>query len=653
MSVPLHRFKEALFVLIPVVFGFVRPAPAEDGRKTVVPLRHEVVVTAARLETPLREIASSITVVTRTDLERTNQTSVLEALRDTIGLTVVRNGGPGSASSVFMRGANSEHVLVLLDGVPLNDPINPSRSFDLAHLTFDGIDRVEILRGPQSTLFGSDALGGVINILTSQGSGKPVFTLRASGGSFGTFNGGLDLRGSAGSFHYALGLSRESTSGVSAAGSAYAGNTEADGYRNWTLAGRAGLTLEGGTEINLIFRGISADTDLDLYGGAYGDDPNSIQRYRSGFVRAQARTLLAGNRWESVLGFSLIGSSRRSENPVDDLHPFDSETGLYRGARRRIDWQNNLFFSPGHTLTAGAEFERETGDSDYLSESAWGPYSSVFPGRRDDRAGIFIQDRFRLGRAFHATAGLRLDAHSRSGAAMTWRLAPAYVFEKTGTKLKATVGTAFKAPSLYQLFAPGTLWGPVGNEALLPEESLGWDAGIEQSLAGGAVLLGLVYFRSDFHNLVDYDFTLGYVNIGRARSAGWEISADARPLDRLILRGSYTRLEALDLDTGEPLMRRPKDKISGVIQWTPAEGWEAGLSAVFTGERPDMDYSGWTPQGVLLPGYTMVDAYVSFAAGAGLDIFARWENIGNVRYETVFGYGTPGAGLIAGIKARI
>ncbi|MBN1939852.1 MAG: TonB-dependent receptor [Candidatus Aminicenantes bacterium] len=648
MSVPRLQLHAA--VLFFIILCLVRPATAEDNDQTAVPLRHDVVVTAARMETPLREVANSITVVTRADLERTNQTSVLKALRDTIGLTVVQNGGPGSSSSVFLRGANSEHVLVLLDGVPLNDPINPSRNFDLAHLTFDGIDRVEILRGPQSTLYGSDALGGVINILTARGAGKPAVTLRASGGSFGTFNSGLDLRGSTGPFHYSLDFSRASTRGVSAAGTAYAGNTEADGYRNWTLAGRAGLKLDGGTEIDLVFRGISAATDLDLSGGAYGDDPNSIQRYLSGFLRAQARTLLAGGRWESILGISHIRSSRRGDNPVDNLHPLDSETSHYRSSRNRLDWQNNIFLGSGHTLTAGAEFERETGDSEYFSESAWGPYSSVFPGRKDDRAGVFLQDRFNISGVFHAAAGIRLDSHSRTGTALTWRLAPAVVFDRTGTKIKATVGTAFKAPSLYQLFAPGTFWGPVGNESLLPEESLGWDAGLEQTLAGGAVLLGLSYFQSDFRNLINYDYALGYVNIGRARSRGWEAAVDARPFERLTFRCAYTRLDARDLDTGEPLLRRPGDKISGSIQWVPSSGWEVGLAAVYTGIRPDLDYSGWTPQPVMLPSFFLVDAYLTFAVGAGLEVFGRWENIGNVRYETVFGYGTPGSAVTGGVK---
>ena len=555
----LYHHSRRVCLLIPAIAVLIGQAAAsKDASPETTPsfLSHEIVVTAARLETPLIEIASAVTVITREDLERTRPASVLDALRDTPGLGLVRNGGPGAASSIFVRGANSEHVLVLLDGVPLNDPINPSRSFDLAHMTLDGVERIEILRGPQSTLYGSDALGGVINILTARGMGKPAVTLRARAGSLGTLAGGLDVRGSAGAFRYDLSASRESTEGVSAASSAYAGNTERDGYRNWTLAGRAGLVLAGGTEIDLIVRGVSARTDLDAFGGPHGDDPNSIQDYRSGFVRAQIRTLGAGGRWESKAGFAYIRSIRENDNPADGDHPFDSETARYRSARIRADWQNNLFLRPGHTLTAGAELEREVGDSAYFSESLWGPYASVFSSRRADRAGLFVQDRFRLGRAFFATAGLRLDAHGRSGTSLTFRLAPAFLIEKTGTKLKATLGSAFKAPSLYQLYAPETFWGPVGNEHLLPEESLGWDAGVEQTLAGGAVLLGVSFFQSDFRNLIDYDFSRGYINIGRARTSGWEVTAEARPAERLSLRLGYTRLAAEDLDAGVSLLRR-------------------------------------------------------------------------------------------------
>jgi vitamin B12 transporter len=651
MSTP-DVFRRAGFFVLASVLS-LRPVSAGESRQVIVPLQHEIVVTATRLDTPLREIASSVTVLTRTELERTGKTSVLEAVGDAVGLAVIRNGGPGSASSVIMRGANSEHVLVLLDGVPLNDPINPSRSFDLAHLTLDGVERIEILRGPQSPLYGSDALGGVINILTAKGSGRPALQLRASAGSYGTVAGSADIRGSNGPFHYAFSLSRESTGGVSAADSTLAGNTEKDGYRNWTVSGRAGFALAGGTEIDLTVRGVSARTAIDAFGGAYGDDPNSVQAYASGFVRVQGKMQLAGGRWETKLGLSFTRSSRENDNPVDASHPFDSETAVYHSSRARIDWQNNIFLNVRHTISLGADLERESGDSLYLSESAWGPYESAFPGRRADRAGLTVQDQIRLGRMFFATAGLRLDFHSRTGASLTYRLAPALVFDKTGTKLKATIGTAFKSPSLYQLYAPGTMWGPIGNEALRSEESLGWDAGVEQMLAGGAVILGLTRFHSDFRNLIDYDSFLGYVNIGRARSRGWEMTALAQPAEGLTLQAGYTRLDARNLSSDTPLLRRPKDKLTAAGRWGFARGWSAGLAAAYTGSRTDNDYSGWVTRMVTLPAYTLVDASLSFSPRPGLELFGRWDNIGNARYETVYGYGTMGSAVSAGINIRM
>jgi len=639
------------FILVSALFS--APVSAGESPQTVSPLQHVIVVTATRLDTPLREVASSVTVLTRTELERTGKTSVLEALADAVGLAVVRNGGPGSASSVLMRGANSEHVLVLLDGVPLNDPINPSRSFDLAHLTLDGVERIEILRGPQSPLYGSDALGGVINILTAKGSGKPAVQLRAAAGSYGTVIGSAGVRGSSGPFNYAFSLSRESTEGISAADSALAGNVEKDGYRNWTISGRAGLALAGGTEIDLTVRGVSARTAIDSFGGAYGDDPNSIQTYASGFARIQGRTLLARGRWESKLGLSYTLSSRENDNPVDAAHPFDSESAEYHSSRARIDWQNNIFLQETQTLSLGVDFERESGDSYYLSESAWGPYESAFPSRRADRGGVYVQDQIRLGKIFYATAGLRLDIHSRTGASLTYRIAPALVFDGIGTKLKATLGTAFKSPSLYQLYAPGTMWGPIGNDALQPEKSLGWDAGVEQMLAGGAVILGLTRFQSDFRNLIDYDSFLGYVNIGRARTRGWEMTVLTRPTERLTFQAGYTRLDARDLDSGGLLLRRPKDKLTASTQWTFAKGWTAGLSASAVGPRTDRDYTSWITRTVTLPGYALLDASVSYSPGRTLEFFARWENIGDVRYETVFGYGTTGSAVSAGVNVRL
>jgi len=642
------------FFLAAPLFAVVLVAIAQNQEKTgqTPPLRHEIVVTATRVATPAREVASSVTVVTRQDLERADRTSVFDVLRDVAGLDILQNGGPGSAASVFVRGANSEHLLVLVDGVEVNDPMNPSRSFDFAHLTLAGIEQIEILRGPQSTLYGSDALAGVMNILTSKGQGPPRFSLIAQAGSFKTGATRLEFGGSSGALHFSLGLSQYSAEGVSAASSAYSGNSEKDGYRNWSLAGRVGASFRSGFEADLIVRATTARTELDNFGGPGGDDPNSVQRYSSVFLRSQVRGLFAGNRWEQKLGISYLRSDRRLDNPADELHPFDAETGRFQSDLVKIDWQNNLFLSPAHTLSFGADLAREQGESDYTSFSAFGPYASPFPGRTADLAGLYVQDQVRVAGVFFAAAGLRFDRHSRAGTALTFRVAPSAFLKGTQTRFKATLGTGFKAPSLYQLYAPDTIWGPIGNSRLQPEESTGWDAGVEQYLWNGALMVGLTYFRNDFRNLIDFDFGRGYVNVGRARTRGIEITGDVRAAEYLRGRLSYTRLEAKNLETGSDLLRRPRDRFLARLDYDVTKKWTVGVSAVYSGKRPDMDFSGFVPRAVILPDYTLLHATLDFSINPRLVLFVRLDNILDARYEPVFGYGAPGFAIYAGFKIR-
>lgn len=624
---------------------------AQDARTAQdPPLRHEVVVSATRIETPAKEVASSVTVLTRREIDRAGRTSVLDVIQDGLGVAAVRAGGPGAAASAFLRGANSEHVLVLLDGVALNDPMNPSRSYDLSHLTLDNVERIEILRGPQSTLYGSDALAGVINIVSRRGEGRPAVALEASGGSYGSWRGAAAVSGGAGRLSYSFGLSRYQTAGLSAASTEYAGNSEADGYRNATLSGQLGWAFSPTAEAAIVVRAVEARTAIDGFGGPYGDDPNSLQDYRSLLLSARGRALLLGGRWEIKAAASHLGSGRDNDNPVDDLHPADSEIGTFRSRLAKLDVQNNIFLSGSQTLTFGGDWQRESGESSYFSESAWGPYESAFPGRRAERVGLFAQDQIRIGGLFFATAGLRLDDHSRTGTALTWRVAPALAVEATGTRLKATVGTGFKSPSLYQLYAPGTAWGAIGNEGLRPERSTGWDAGIEQEWAEGRWQAGLTRFRSDFRDLIDYDYALGYVNIGRARTQGWEAFLRLRPSPAADIRLSYTRMDARDLDDGTALPRRPRDKASVEAFWRPFPRWEARLAAAFIGDRPDRDYASAGYPAVTLRDYFLADADIAYQAGPRTRVFVRIDNLLDERYETVFGYGTPRLSAYAGLR---
>jgi vitamin B12 transporter len=616
-----------------------------EKEKQTAPLQYEVVVTATRLETPAKEIASSVTVISNEDLERTKKTTVLEALQEVLGLTIVQNGPVGGSASVLLRGANSEHTLVMMDGVELNDPISPSRSYDLAHFLVENIERIEILRGPQSTLYGSDAMGGVINIITRKGEGKPQFHLSTYGGTYGTFAGTAGISGSADKIHYSLGASRFQTDGFSAASNSYEGNEEKDGYQNFTLSGRFAYHPLNNLSFDFTVRTIDTETNIDYSGGVNGDDPNSVQNYDSLFLKGQLRTLLLKNRWEQKLNISFVDYNRKYANSPDDIYPY-SEDSEYKSKLWKLDWQHNLFLHKTNTLTIGVEYQQEQGESVYN-----GLFSSIFPLQKAHTMGFYLQDQIRVASQFFATAGVRHDKHSQFGTSTTSRLALTYFIEKTETKIKATHGTGFKSPSLYQLYAPGTLWGPIGNEDLAPETSTGFDLGIEQQIIKGKILIGATYFSNHYENLINWS-DQGYTNIGDAESKGTELLVRAQIRDDLLFQATYTRTEARDKDADADLLRRPKHKFTANLNHIFLKKGNLHLSLIYIGERDDEYYDllTWTSTRETLPGYSLLNAAASFNFTSSFQIFCRLDNILNREYEMIKGYGTPGFSVYGGVN---
>jgi vitamin B12 transporter len=642
------------FALALTILPFnVFPQEKSDEEKvSTSSIQHEIVVTATRLETPAKEIASSVTVITKERLEQSKKATVLEALQEVLGVSIIQNGPPGGAASVFLRGANSEHTLILMDGVELNDPISPSRSFDLAHLTLDNVERIEILRGPQSTLYGSDALGGVVNIITEKRKGKPKFSLSSAAGFYGTIVTSGGISGSTERMYYSLGTSYFRSDGFSAARASYEGNEEKDGYRNLSLWGRLGFRLFDNFDVDLIVRTMKTQTDIDNFGSAQNDDPNNVQDYNALFIKTQIRNLMLNNRWELKLGLSLVDYNRQNENPTDEAHPLDSEDGFFKSKLFKIDWQNNLFLHETNTFTVGIDYQQEQGESEYNSDGIFGPFSSIFPSKRAHVTGFYLQDQIRLANRFFATLGLRLDDHSQFGSAVTYRLAPAYFIEGTQTKFRATYGTAFKSPSLYQLYAPGTLFGPIGNTELNPEKSTGWDIGVEQQLLDGKILLGVTYFYNDYKDLINFGFLQGYMNIGKAESRGAEILIQASPLDDILFNATYTRTEAKDKDTEADLLRRPKHKLTANLNYNFLKKGNLHLSFIYIGERDDeyYDFVTWTSTRETLPGYSLLNAALSFNFTSNFQIFCRLDNIFNKEYEMIKGYGTPGFSVYGGVN---
>ncbi len=614
-----------------------------------------IIVTATKLETPAREVASSVSVVTEEDIKTKQQTTIQEALRSVPAVDVVRQGGLGQQTSIFMRGANSEHTLVLIDGIQLNDPISPARFFDFANLTTDNIDRIEVLRGPGSTLYGSDALGGVINIITKKGQGQPRLTVSTEGGSYETHREKIGLSGGDDLINYSLTASYLDSNGISAA-SRKDGNSERDGYTNLSTSARVGLTPTDNFDLDFILRYIDSDADIDNSGGPGGDDPNFTLENKTLFFRTQARLVLLNELWEQKLGFSLSDYDRHSKDDVDTARPLDSSRSSYYSNLYKIDWQHNLFLSEANTLTLGIEYEKEKGkqkDQRTFAPAWWAPGETSSSSELKERTstfGYYLQDQIKLWDRFFTTLGVRLNDHDEFGTRTTYQVASTYLFPTSGTKVRASYGTGFRAPSLLQLYDP--VFG--GNPDLDPEKSKGWDVGLEQDLWEGRVALSLTYFENDFDDLIVNKYVDGqsiYLNVNEAKTKGIEFAVTCEPVTNVTCRASYTYTDTENKDTDEQLLRRPRNKFNADLTYRFLDRGNINLNLLYVGKRDDTFYNNVTELGgrTELASYTVVNLAASFMVTDKVRLFGRVDNLFDEEYEEVWGYGTAGiSGYVGG-----
>jgi vitamin B12 transporter len=524
-----------------------------------------------------------------------------------------------------MRGGNSAHTKVLLDGIPINDPSNASRLFDFSTMTVDNIERIEILRGPQGVLYGSDSIGGVINIVTRRGEGKPRLVVSGMGGSFGTGRSSMSLSGGDEKQYYSISGSYFSSENISHASSAR-GNSERDPYRNSTVAGRFGRHLGDDLHLDYVFRyteTVAEIDDFDFVSGLPVDNLGRANLSNQFFHRIQMQKLQMDGSIEHVVGFSLTNFDRR-----------DTDSGFapsqYLGQTRVFDYQSNLLLTENNQFTVGASYQHEQASSDQD------------PLARQFSSAVYLQDQFTLGNRLHTTAGVRWDDYSTAGRASTYRVTSVLQVDDSGLAVHSSLGTGFRAPALAEnLFT-------FGNPDLRPEYSRGWDVGIEKRLAEGRLIVDTTFFRNDFRDLIVFNpnSSLGpfgaLENVGSARSAGVELSARWLWSEETSVRASYTFDDAIDHGSGIQLPRRPRDSFLITLDHQLNEQTSAGLTLLHVGNRNDVAQQ--------LESYYKLDLYLSWTLNDEWRIFARIDNMLDQQYEEIFGYGTPGIGGFAGLS---
>lgn len=606
----------------------------------------QIIVTPARTPLPANQIASSVTVISQEEIEQQNRPSVTELLREVSGLSIVNNGGTGQITRVFMRGTNSNHVLVLMDGVALNDPSDPADAFDFSNLTTDNIERIEVLRGPQSTLYGSQAIGGVIQIFTKQGRGKPRHTAFAEYGRYNTRRDGVGSSGEIGRTSYSFTASELHTDGISSFNKKYGGH-EKDGNNTYTFATNVASKLTDTFTAKINARYNRTQTAFDSPGsipnfGLRPDDdsaPDNDTRQFNG--RVGGEWSLLGGRWTQELGFSMLNINRGTHTEFFDAFfaPHFGHT-QFQGHHDTIEWVHHIKASAEHMITAGIETSTEYFKS--ANSTASVPEVNV-----DNRA-FFVDDQYTVTDNLFVNFGVRLDDHQAFGRQLTWKVAPGYNIKSTGTRLKATYGTGFKAPSLSQLFDPVS-----GNAALGPERSKGWDAGFEQTLWGDKVTFGSTFFRNDITGLIGFGPAPLFetLNVGKARTEGVENSIALCPTNAWSINASHVYTLSEDRSHNIELKRRPKHQANLSTTYQYNANADAGAYVRYVGLSRDFLYNSPVGEVIEVKSFATVGLNANYKLNQNMTLYGRLDNLLDKRYEELSGYGQPGRGLYGGIKA--
>lgn len=627
-------------------------APAAGAQVQVLP---EVVVSASRIPVPAEQVGSAYTVIPSEALRRQQTTLLSEALRDVPGLAVNRAGVAGNTTQVRIRGAEANQTLVLIDGIEVADPT--VSEFNFASLLAEDVERVEIIRGPQSALYGADAIGGVINIITRRGSKDgTVVGGMAEAGSFGTRQVNGSVRSGTERWNGALSATWLETNGTNIARF----GDEDDGATNLTLFGNGGVQALDNLEIRLSGRYVATENEFDPQDFAFPATPTNglvidgdeVQETDQLFGRIEATLTLLDGSLEQTLGAA--GSDVTKEFESDGVR-----TSTNEGTRTSLDYQSTLRFDTAeiadaaHTLVFLVEREDES-----FENRGAGPDAPENQEQDRHLWGLVGEYRLDLFERLFLSGALRHDFNSDFEDATTWRATAAYVVPWTETRLHGSYGTGVTNPTFFEQFGffPDSF---TGNPDLRPEESEGFDIGIEQPFWDGRVVVDVTYFQADLDDeiVTVFDPATGFLSVdnqaGRSERQGIEVSLEADLTDGLSLDVAYTYLDAEDPD-GLIEIRRPRHSASlGLDQRFLDDRANLGVSVRYTGAQEDSEFVATTPDSrVELDPYTLVNLYGGYQITEQVEAFGRIENLLDQDYEEVFSFTSPGIGAYAGVRVR-
>ncbi|MTI15887.1 TonB-dependent receptor [Rhodobacteraceae bacterium RKSG542] len=578
-----------------------------------------IVVSANRTETDSDKVGSSVTVIDSYELAEEGSLFIQDFLSRAAGISMAATGGPGANTTLRMRGLNQNYIQVRVDGIDMSDTAGTQVSTAFQHLLTNDVERIEILRGSQSALYGGQAIAGVINIETKRAApGEVEQTAQVEGGSYDTVNVSYGIKAGFERGDIALNAQHYQTSGFSSLDEDEHLIADDDGYKNTTLSGRGSYDLTDTLSVYGAFRYSTSSGEFD---DSYGPNANSDDEVDYDLFAARAGVKLDAfdGRLQNDLSYQTTKIDReyRGSNP-----------STYEGKRHAIEYLGNFAVNDNIDFIFGGDWKREDASNSYglVTDSAiWGGFGQV---------------------AWRATDALtfnlsgRHDQHSEFGGHNTWRFTGAYNLDEA-TTLRTSVGTGFRAPSNYELYDPYS-----GNADLQPETSISFDAGIDRKWFDDRLTTSLTYFHIKTTDLIEWSYdTYRYKQLeGDSVNQGVEVSTAWTLNDYLALSASYTYTHTED-PNGKKLARQPEHQIGLGSVYTPTDQWTLALNGVIVNDTIDTD-------GKALDNYFLLNGQVSYELEEGPTLYLRAENILDQDYQTARGYGTAGFSLYAGIRAN-